>query len=493
MNNPSADHRSLGRIDLAHESNIAMGSVELQPALRNIVGDGWSETIEPRVMQVLVALLRARGEVVSRDDLIRSCWDGRAVGEDAIYRCVARLRQILETKHGVCNVETVPRVGYRLRLASQSPLRKPRDAPEREAFNELIAHIYDCAIDPTQWDDALAHVVNLFSPADWDVASLMWESVAPPCARFVGATGVSTVARDVYMDAFAGRSPWSKAIAMLPVGRVADTDEIMPREELTTSAFYTSFLSTWKIELAVAAVLDRDGPDVLALVMPGPVGRQLQGLKDGLRLLAPHLQRAVRISRSLGEANLRANAAEAALDRAPVAIATLAADLSIVNLNAKALALVDTGEIALRNGRFSFADANAQRRLEELTKAAPPTSATFRVHDSKGREIGVLAARLKTLIAPTLAGKLDGASIVVSIGIGERAPLLEIDRLSERFGLTATEARLVTALAGDDTLRAYAERRNLSMNAVKFLLQSVYRKTETTSLEQLLSRLRGVL
>ncbi|WP_297695100.1 hypothetical protein, partial [Phenylobacterium sp.] len=46
--------------------------------------------LEPRVMQVLVALARERGEIVSRDDLIASCWAGRIVGEDAINRCTFR-------------------------------------------------------------------------------------------------------------------------------------------------------------------------------------------------------------------------------------------------------------------------------------------------------------------------------------------------------------------------------------------------------------------
>ena len=44
-------------------------------------------------MQALVALARADGEIVTRDELIQSCWDGRIVGEDAIDRVIARLRR----------------------------------------------------------------------------------------------------------------------------------------------------------------------------------------------------------------------------------------------------------------------------------------------------------------------------------------------------------------------------------------------------------------
>jgi TolB-like protein/Flp pilus assembly protein TadD len=65
-------------------------------------------------MQVLVALSRAGGEMLSRDDLNASCWEGRAVGEDSLQRCIARLRRLSETSDGEFSIVTTPRVGYRL-------------------------------------------------------------------------------------------------------------------------------------------------------------------------------------------------------------------------------------------------------------------------------------------------------------------------------------------------------------------------------------------
>ena len=107
-------------IDLAHEAAFALGGMEVRPATREAVAGGVSEDLEPRVMQVLVALNRRRGEVVSRDELILSCWGGRAVGDDAINRCIARIRRLSES-HGGFSVETIPRVGYRLNESPQGP------------------------------------------------------------------------------------------------------------------------------------------------------------------------------------------------------------------------------------------------------------------------------------------------------------------------------------------------------------------------------------
>jgi tetratricopeptide (TPR) repeat protein len=64
-------------------------------------------------MQVLVALANARGEILSRDDLIDACWGGRAVSDDALNRVLSRLRALARKFEGF-QVETITKVGYRL-------------------------------------------------------------------------------------------------------------------------------------------------------------------------------------------------------------------------------------------------------------------------------------------------------------------------------------------------------------------------------------------
>jgi eukaryotic-like serine/threonine-protein kinase len=101
-------------VDLARESEFSLGTLRVCPSTREVrTPDQAVEVLEPRVMQVFVALARRRGEVVSRDALIEECWGGRVVGEDAITRCVARVRRLSEA-HGSFAVETIARVGYRL-------------------------------------------------------------------------------------------------------------------------------------------------------------------------------------------------------------------------------------------------------------------------------------------------------------------------------------------------------------------------------------------
>jgi DNA-binding winged helix-turn-helix (wHTH) protein/tetratricopeptide (TPR) repeat protein len=103
------------RIDLAHAAPFELGSLCVFPATRELVRGELREVIEPRVMQVLVALHRAGGAVVSKSDLAQSCWNGRIVGEDAINRVMSRLRKVQDgIAAGLFRVETVTKVGYRL-------------------------------------------------------------------------------------------------------------------------------------------------------------------------------------------------------------------------------------------------------------------------------------------------------------------------------------------------------------------------------------------
>ncbi|MEZ6030248.1 MAG: winged helix-turn-helix domain-containing protein [Hyphomonadaceae bacterium] len=123
-------------MNLAREPSFRLGVIEVRPATREIVHPGGRETLEPRVMAVLVLLARAGGEVVTRDDLIAACWEGRVVSDDAINRVISRVRKLSELTGGQgFSLETITKVGYRLvpapvgAAASAIPDRAPDPEP----------------------------------------------------------------------------------------------------------------------------------------------------------------------------------------------------------------------------------------------------------------------------------------------------------------------------------------------------------------------------
>jgi TolB-like protein len=119
-------------IDLAREPAFDLGAARVRPAYREVVVGAVSASLQPRVMQVLVCLAQAGGEPVSREVLAQRCWGGVAVGEDALNRCIQHLRRLSQEQAGDGFViETIPRVGFRLRARTATP--DEREAPVASA------------------------------------------------------------------------------------------------------------------------------------------------------------------------------------------------------------------------------------------------------------------------------------------------------------------------------------------------------------------------
>lgn len=115
------------QIHLATSPDFTLGAARVRPSLRQVECGRETFTLEPRVMQVLVLLAAAAGRTVSRDEMLARCWGGTIVGEDAIQRCIGRLRKLAEST-GAFEIVTLSRVGYRLGAGASGE----RDArPER--------------------------------------------------------------------------------------------------------------------------------------------------------------------------------------------------------------------------------------------------------------------------------------------------------------------------------------------------------------------------
>jgi DNA-binding winged helix-turn-helix (wHTH) protein/TolB-like protein/Tfp pilus assembly protein PilF len=157
-------------IDLGRAGDFPLGALSVRPRLRQIVLGERAISLQPRIMQVLVALAQARDEIVSRDDLVDACWGGAAVSDDAINRCIQKLRRLaLSEAGGAFTIETVFGVGYRLSCPGAAaveaePASRPRRMPTARPWRVpalLAAALLVCVL----------------------AASLLFELMRPPQAR----------------------------------------------------------------------------------------------------------------------------------------------------------------------------------------------------------------------------------------------------------------------------------------------------------------------
>jgi DNA-binding CsgD family transcriptional regulator/PAS domain-containing protein len=369
------------------------------------------------------------------------------------------------------------------------------DTADWEILNALIGQIYDSVLHPEKWNDTLAQIAAALCPLSWEAAFILWESNNPPRARFVAATGLAAGVQEMYTAVYAGDHPWSQRLMRYRNGSVVDTDEIMTREEFLQTPFSRDFLQPWGIGRMVAVLLDRRGGERLGLMLPGPADRDIEMLKRGLRVLAPHIQRAMRISDRIASLELAAGAARAAADQSPFAVFSLDDQRNILAANSRAATYEEAGVISRADDRFSFVHPASQQKLIDLLRTPPPAGLAFQAISRKGNECPVLGARISPQSVPQIGGVSAGTSLIITLGSGPgETPVVEIDRVAQWFGLTPAEARLAVAIGAGRSLQDYAAERAISVNAARFLLKGIFRKTGATSQAQLaatLARLPG--
>ena len=101
--------------DLAETGEFRVGECIVNRARGQIMRPGGTAHLEPRAMDLLVALAERAGRTASRDELIEAVWGHPHVSDEALSRCVSLVRQALgDDRARPRFVETIPKRGYRL-------------------------------------------------------------------------------------------------------------------------------------------------------------------------------------------------------------------------------------------------------------------------------------------------------------------------------------------------------------------------------------------
>ncbi|QSX29844.1 winged helix-turn-helix domain-containing protein [Shewanella cyperi] len=94
-----------------------LGDAEIDVRRCRITRAGQSQTIEPKVMDVLCYLCHSQGKVVSQQELHEALWPGTTFSSSTIQRCIALVRKALgENARGQNIIITHPKRGYSLGL-----------------------------------------------------------------------------------------------------------------------------------------------------------------------------------------------------------------------------------------------------------------------------------------------------------------------------------------------------------------------------------------
>ncbi len=146
------------------------GEFTLDPAERRLSNAGRCLPLAPKTLEVLVAIVRNAGHLVTKSELLAQIWPDSFVEEGILAVHVAALRKTLgETRPGRRFIETIPRSGYRFIAA----------VARNEAFREAGAGRWSLAVLPT-----LPFTHEVFSGRDWPIGLTLADALVERLGRF---------------------------------------------------------------------------------------------------------------------------------------------------------------------------------------------------------------------------------------------------------------------------------------------------------------------
>jgi DNA-binding CsgD family transcriptional regulator len=352
----------------------------------------------------------------------------------------------------------------------------------RAGLDDLIGAIYDCVIDPTLWHDVLDRIRVRYG--FFNVILGVNNTATNEMVVNVGVNvpdNMATIAdlHGGYLGELWGG--WARANAV-PLEEPVINSEVTSRESWAGNPYYENFVAPQGINDAVAIVLVRDAYTIANLGLgrhvsaPPLTGDQL----DELRILAPHLRRAVVIGRLLETSARAAETFSETLDASRAGVVLVDRQRRVVHANRAGLAMLADGDLIHAPGRQL--DLPGEIVPGALSRAIEGASEA--VAGSRG--LGVPARRadgrpLTVQVMPLeRRGRSDTPSrAVAAVFISDAAsgPATSADILSLMFDLTPAESRIFTLVVDGLELAEIGVQLSISPTTAKTHLARIYAKT----------------
>ncbi len=102
-------------MNLHLRESFNLGDRIVYPLQGLVSNNGKSVHLQPKVMAVLLCLAERAGNVVTREEIVEQVWNGRAVSDESLTRCISELRLALGDQPQLPEfLQTIPKIGYRL-------------------------------------------------------------------------------------------------------------------------------------------------------------------------------------------------------------------------------------------------------------------------------------------------------------------------------------------------------------------------------------------
>jgi DNA-binding CsgD family transcriptional regulator len=366
---------------------------------------------------------------------------------------------------------------------------------EAAELSAVIGDIYDAAVEPSLWSQALGSICAFVGGSS---AAVYWHDAATERSEALHLFNEDPHYTRLYFEKYLPMNPMFPAATFIDVGVVTAVEEIMPTAEFVKTRFYKEWLEPQGIVSALSVNLEKGvtRASMIAIRTGVPVTPRMH---HRLGLLVPHMQRAVAIGRLFEQSTTTAQALTETLDHVEAAVFLVGAKAGIAFANDAAKKMLAEAILVRQDGNALRAVASdANRTLRNIFVAAEKGDASLGV---RGIAVPLKDASNEPWFAhvlPLTSGRRRQAAgayaAVAAVFIRKTLPnaLSPLEQIAKLHKLTAGEVRVLDAVLKVDGVRAIAEMLGVSQATVKTHLQNLFRKTGTKRQSELVKLVAGL-
>jgi DNA-binding CsgD family transcriptional regulator/PAS domain-containing protein len=357
-----------------------------------------------------------------------------------------------------------------------------------EKFSDLIGDIYDCVIAPERWTEVLDGICAEFGFATGALSVASLSNMKAVVNAVSGTTDLAQMTRNGIGYGADIIELWGGAerIQQYPLGEPIVQSQAVRQDVISANRYYREWAVPRGLLDAVAVGLVRDRTMVGNAIFSQheSAGAIDDAQIHGLRLLAPHIRRAVTISNLFDMKAVEAATFAATVEALTVGVVLADEDSKIVHANAAATAMLAAGDpIVDRQGRIAVQSAATTSTLQSAIAQAAKDEATL---GQKGIGIPIPRPGGAPLVIHVLplrrshmrSGLIQRAAAALFVTSASGPPRLPHDALIQLYDLTPAEIRIFELICEGQTRDAIAALLGVSVATVKTHLVHVFEKTE---------------
>jgi DNA-binding NarL/FixJ family response regulator len=350
-------------------------------------------------------------------------------------------------------------------------------------LSTVIGDIYDAAIDPGEWQQALA---SICAYTGGHSAALFWHDAATQASAVLHMFNHDPHYTQLYFEKFIPMNPLFPAAAFIEAGVIHSPGDIVPQEEFEQTRFYKEWVVPQGLVDTLAVNLEKGATraSMLSVRTDATYGMADDEMRRRVALLFPHVHRAVTIGRLFDQSGATQRALAEVLGHIEAAVFLVGRNGTITFTNDPAKAMLKEAVLVREeNGALRAAAADADRILRETFESAENGDAAVGLRGVAAALTDPSQERWFAHVLPLTSGRRRQAGLahaaVAAVFVRRTAPNapLPLEALAKLYKLTASEVRVLDAVLKVTGVKAIAEMLGISQATVKTHLNSIFRKT----------------